>query len=86
MSWHHEGVPRDMPDLIEAHHAYKHADEEALLLRFRARARLGAVVASRFDEGDSLEDMAKAVGKTSEQIRRYRQAYRDWRKEYDSEP
>ena len=75
-----------MPDLVEAHDAYKHADEEALLMRFRARARLGSVVTRRFDEGDSLEDMAKAVGRTSEQIRRYRQAYRDWRKEYQSEP
>jgi nucleoid-associated protein YgaU len=75
-----------MPDLIEAHSAYKRADEEALLMRFRARARLGAVVTRRFDEGDSLEDMAKALEKTSEQVRRYRQAYRDWLRDHPGVP
>lgn len=71
-----------MPDLLQAHRAYKDADEEALRMRFRARARLGRIVTQRFDEGDSLEDMAKALGKTAEQVRRYRQAYRDWLREH----
>ena len=75
-----------MPDLLEAHRDYKHADEEALLIRFRARARLGLVVTRRFGEGDSLEDMGKALGKTAEQIRRYRQAYRDWLRDHPNEP
>ena len=48
MTWHHERVPSEMPDLLEAHRDYKHADEEALLIRFRARARLGLVVTRRF--------------------------------------
>ena len=74
-----------MPDLLEAHRDYKHADEEALLIRFRARARLGQIVTRRFDEGDSLEDMGKALGKTAEQIRRYRQAYRDWLRDHPDE-
>ena len=85
MTWHHERVPREMPDLLEAHRDYKHADEEALLIRFRARARLGLVVTRRFDEGDSLEDMGKTLGKTAEQIRRYRQAYRDWLRDHPGE-
>jgi hypothetical protein len=75
-----------MPDLLEAHREYKHADEEALLIRFRARARLGLVVVRRFGEGDSLEDMGKALGKTAEQVRRYRQAYRDWLRDHPDEP
>ena len=85
MTWHHERVPREMPDLLEAHREYKHADEEALLIRFRARARLGLVVTRRFDEGDSLEAMGKALGKTAEQVRRYRQAYRDWLRDHPGE-
>ena len=75
-----------MPDLLEAHRDYKRTDEEALLMRFRARARLGLVVVRRFGEGDSLEDMGKALGKTAEQVRRYRQAYRDWQREHPDEP
>jgi hypothetical protein len=75
-----------MPDLLEAHREYKRADEEALLIRFRARARLGLIVTRRFDEGDSLEDMGKALGKTAEQVRRYRQAYRDWLRDHPGEP
>jgi len=75
-----------MPDLLEAHSDYKHADEEALLIRFRARARLGLIVTRRFDEGDSLEAMGKALGKTAEQVRRYRQAYRDWQRIHPDEP
>ena len=75
-----------MPDLLEGFRDYKHADEEALLIRFRARARLGRIVVRRFDEGDSLEDMGKALGKTAEQVRRYRQAYRDWQRDHPGEP
>ena len=75
-----------MPDLLEAHRDYKRADEEALLIRFRARARLSLIVTQRFDEGDSLEDMGKALGKTAEQVRRYRQAYRDWQRDHPGEP
>ena len=74
-----------MPDLIEGFREYKHVDEEALLMRFRARARLGRIVTRRYAEGDSLEDMGKALGKTAEQVRRYRQAYRDWLRDYSDE-
>ena len=86
MTWHHERVPREMPDLLEVHREYKRTDEEALLMRFRARARVGLVVVRRFDEGDSLEAMGKALGKTAEQVRRYRQAYRDWQDKHPNEP
>ena len=74
-----------MPDLIEGFREYKHVDEEALLMRFRARARLGRIVTRRYAEGDSLEDMGKALGKTAEQVRRYRQAYRDWLRDHSDE-
>ena len=33
-----------MPEVLEAHRAYKKTDEDALLMRFRARARLGRAV------------------------------------------
>lgn len=71
-----------MPDLLEAQREYKKADEDALLMRARARARLGRIVVRRVDEGDKLEDMAKTLGVVSEQVRRYRQAYRDWLRDH----
>jgi hypothetical protein len=76
-----------MPDLLEAQRQYQQTEKDVLLMRFRARARLGRVVALRFadGDGDSLEDMGKALGKTSEQVRRYRQAYRDWQRDHPDE-
>jgi hypothetical protein len=75
-----------MPDLREDFDEYKRTDEEALLMRFRARARLGRTVTHRFDGGDSLEDMGKVLEKTAEQVRRYRQAYRDWQRIHPDMP
>jgi hypothetical protein len=85
MAWHHEGVPSDMPEVLAAHHAYKQADEDALLMRFRARARLGLAVVRELDKGTTLTKIAKDLGVVDEQVRRYRQAYKDWLRDHDGE-
>lgn len=76
-----------MPEVVEAHRAYKQADEEALLMRFRARARLGRAVAQERAKGSTQPQIAEALHVVPEQVRRYEAAYRDWLKEHDgSEP
>ena len=71
-----------MPDLLEAQRQYKQADVDALLMRFRARARLGRAVVRQVAQGDSLEAIGTNLGKTAEQARRYRQAYYDWLRDH----
>jgi transposase-like protein len=75
-----------MPEVLEAHAAYKQADEDALLMRFRARARLGKAVDAEYRKGTSLTDIAKDLGVVDEQVRRYRQAWRDWQRDHPTEP
>lgn len=75
-----------MPELLEAQRGYKHADEEALLLRFRARARLGLAVVREVEKGSTLEAIGETLQKTAEQARRYRQAYWDWQRIHPDEP
>jgi hypothetical protein len=86
-AWHHEGVPSEMPEVLEAHAAYKKADEDALAMRARARARLGLAVEKEYDggKGSTLEAIAKKLGVVAEQVRRYRQAYRDWLRDHDQQ-
>ncbi len=86
MTWHHEGVAREMPELLEAQRQYQQNEVDVLLIRFRARARLGRAVAEQVARGDTLEDIGKSLGKTAEQARRYRQAYRDWLRDHPDEP
>lgn len=74
-----------MPELIEANREYKKADEDALLMRFRARAKLGRAVVREVERGSTLEDIGKALERTAEQARRYRQAYRDWLRDHPGE-
>jgi hypothetical protein len=71
-----------MPDLLEAQRQYQQNEVDVLLMRFRARARLGRAVARQVAQGDSLEDIGKNLRKTAEQARRYRQAYRDWLRDH----
>lgn len=72
---------------VEAYHAYKQADEDALKLRFRARARLGATILRERRELRATQDEAAAkLGVVTEQVRRYERAYRSWQKEYPDEP
>jgi hypothetical protein len=75
-----------MPEVTEAHADYKRADAEALEIRWRARARLGRAILAERDRGTRQEEIARKLERTREQVRRYEQAYRDWRKEYQSEP
>lgn len=74
-----------MPEVLEAHQAYKQADNDALLMRFRARARLGLAVQRQIERGSSLVGIAKELDVTDEQVRRYRQAYRDWLRDHPGE-
>ena len=71
-----------MPDLLEAQREYQQTEVDVLLIRVRARARLGRAVVRQVAQGDSLEDIGKNLGKTAEQARRYRQAYRDWLRDH----
>jgi transposase len=67
-----------MPGVLTAHQAYKQADEDALAMRARARARLGREILDARAQGTSQESIARRLGVTREQVRRYQQAYRDW--------
>lgn len=75
-----------MPEVLEAFRAYKKGDEDALLMRFRFRARLGLAVVQELDKGTTLADVARGLGVVDEQVRRYRQAYRDWLRDHPGEP
>ena len=74
-----------MAEVLEAHRAYKQADEDALAMRARARARLGLAVVQEHAQGNSLEEIARSLRVSSEQVRRYRQAYRDWLRDHPGE-
>lgn len=76
-----------MTATLEAYRAYKQTDEDALKMRFRARARLGAVILRERQELKATQDdAASELGVVTEQVRRYERAYRDWQKEYPDEP
>jgi ribosome-binding protein aMBF1 (putative translation factor) len=76
-----------MPLALEAQREYKRADEEALKLRFRARARLGKIVLSeRKKQGLTQDQAAHELNVVVEQVRRYERAYRQWQREYPGEP
>lgn len=76
-----------MPLALEAQREYKEADEKALKLRFRARARLGMVVYAERKANDLTQpEAAKLLNVVTEQVRRYERAYRQWQKEYPDEP
>lgn len=83
MTCHHEGVPSEMPEVLEMQREYKETDKEALRMRFRARARLGRAVVQQLDKpGMTIVKVADELGVVDEQVRRYRQAYWDWCKEH----
>lgn len=87
MAWHHEGVPKEMPAVLEAQRAYKQADLDALKMRFRARAHLGAVILrERRAKNATQDDVATELGVVVNQVRRYELAARQWAKEYPDEP
>jgi hypothetical protein len=74
-----------MAEVLAAHQAYKKADDEALELRARARARLGLAIVQERDRGTPQETIARRLERTREQVRRYEQAYRDWLRDHPGE-
>jgi hypothetical protein len=78
-------VATDVPEVLEAREAYKQAEQDALALRARARARLGRAVVLANRGGASLEHIARELDVATEQVRRYRQAYRDWLRDHPGE-
>lgn len=72
-----------MPEVLEAHRAYKQTDLDALQMRWRARAILGRAVEQQNRKGSSLKAIAAELEVVEEQVRRYRQAYRDWLEAHD---
>lgn len=74
-----------MPEVVKAHQAYKQAEAEAIALRARARARLGLAVIQELDSGTTQEQIARRLGVVAEQVRRYRQGYRDWTRDHPGE-
>ena len=67
-----------MPEVLEARRAYKQAEKDALAMRARARALLGLAVVRELEKGSTQDQVAASLGVVTEQVRRYRQAYRDW--------
>jgi predicted transcriptional regulator len=78
-------VSADVPEVLVAREAYKQAEKDALALRARARAKLGYAVVAANQRGNSLEHIARELGVATEQVRRYRQAYRDWQHDHPGE-
>ncbi len=74
-----------MPDVLDAYAAYKRADQDALLMRFRARARLGLAVKRERARGATERAIAEKLGVVTNQIGRYQQAYRDWLRDHPGE-
>ena len=76
-----------MPEVLEAfaarQQAEKDAQEAARQIRWRADAVLGRSILQERDKGTPQGEIARKIGRTREQVRRYQDAYRDWLKEHD---
>ena len=83
-------MPEELPELPEvasAYRAYKQADDDALLIRYRARATLGAVILrERKRAGMSQSEVADQLKVRTQQVIRYEAAYRQWLREHPDEP
>lgn len=75
-----------MGEVVAAYAAYKQADADALLARWRARATLGRAVENEHSKGSTLKSIAARLGVVDEQVFRYRRAYRDWKKDRPNDP
>jgi hypothetical protein len=76
-----------MPEVVTAYGKYKQADQDALKMRFRARARLGMIIAAeRERNGSTQPQVALKLHVGQAQIARYEAAYRQWLKEFPKEP
>jgi predicted transcriptional regulator len=78
-----------MPEVLEAFAARQRAEQEAQetarLIRWRADAVLGRAILAEQDSGTPQGEIARKIGRTREQVRRYQVAYRDWLKEHDGQ-
>jgi len=77
-----------MPEVKKAlavhERAEERAQESAKEIRWRGQAVLGrAILAEREANGTKVEVIAREIGRTREQVRRYQVAYRDWLKGHD---
>lgn len=87
MVCHHEEVPTEMPASVQAYSEYKQTDLDVMKMRFRARARLGAVILrERTAASKTQDEVAAQLGIVVNQVRRYEASYRQWRKEFPGEP
>ncbi len=79
-----------MPEVLEAFEARKKAETAALeaarQIRARADAILGRAILAERDKGTPQGEIARKIGRTREQVRRYQDAYGDWLKEHGTEP
>ena len=76
-----------MPDvkraLAEHEEAEKRAQATAREIRWHGQAVLGRAVIAEHDKGTKIDVIAREIGRTREQVRRYQIAYRAWLKEHD---
>lgn len=87
MLCHHEEVPDQMPASKEAYSDYKQAEKDAQKLRFRARARLGAVILrERQSKSATQDDVAAQLGVVVNQVRRYEASFRQWKDQFPDDP
>lgn len=70
-------VPDPMSDVVEARKAYEQAQEDARALVERARRALGEAVHNARGQGISQDAIAKELGLTREQVRRFQREYED---------
>jgi hypothetical protein len=87
VSWHHEGVSNQVPEVLEAHTAYRQAEADARLLRARARARVGRLIdEANTERRVSLEAIARELGVALNQVLRYRETFRNWDRDHPGVP
>ena len=76
----------EVPEVLEAHSAYRQAEADARLLRARARAQLGREIDEANKRGASLESIARQLGVALNQVLRYRETYRNWDRDHPGIP
>lgn len=77
----------EVPEVLEAHSAYRQAEADARLLRARARAQLGRLIEqANKQRGVSLEAIARELGVALNQVLRYRETYRNWERDHPGVP
>ncbi len=87
MVCHHEEVSTEMPASVQAYSEYKQTDLDVMKMRFRARARLGAVILRERTTAKTTQDeVAAQLGIVVNQVRRYEASFRQWQKDHPDEP